>query len=243
MNIPLLRTALCCALLLQSGCNDQDDTTTAALYEESSHLAAEGREQRRLQLEEQGFAEPDTDRLDRMGELAEDAAERTEGVESEMLRKTGEIARKAATEIAAYQALLNDLIDAGGWEAAGSTPENLAARTAMFDHLLSELDRLDQVIPALMSELPMPPDGSAIEATRLIRETDRRIMKAGRALIDIYTEYFGRWELADDGTVLFGDDVPDEIIDQVNAHFAEIAAAAEDQQRLQREVVENIDKP
>lgn len=243
MNITPLFATLCCTPLLLCGCKDKDGSGTAAVFEESSRLAAEGREQRRRQLEEQGFVEPDTDRLDRMGELAAEAAERTEGVESDMLRKTGEITRKVAAEIAAYQALLTELIEAGGWEAAGSTPENLAARTAMFDHLLTELDRLDKVIPDLMSQMPMPPAESAIEAARLVRETDRRVMKAGRALMGIYAEHFGRWEITDDGTVLFADDVPDGVIDQVNAHFAEIAAAADEQQRLQREVIESVDKP
>ncbi|GEM_PF-4432002 len=139
-----------------------------------------------------------------------------------------------AQEVARFRSLSGQLIELGGLDAAGATPESLRARIELIPTIIEEIDRLDRALPALLRSLPDPMPPEDIELIGRIRNTDRAMMAAGFELLSVYEEHIGEWAVTTEGVVEF-DGLPEEDIRRVNTLLGVISRAAMEQGALQQE--------
>ncbi|MEM9372924.1 MAG: hypothetical protein AAGA55_04700 [Planctomycetota bacterium] len=136
-------------------------------------------------------------------------------------------------EVRRFRTLSGRLVELGGLDAAGATPDSLRARIELIPTIIEEIDRLDQALPALLRSLPEPTPPEDIELIGRIRNTDRAMMAAGFELLSMYERHFGEWAVTPDGVVEF-EGLPDEDIRRVNVLLGVISRAATEQAELQQ---------
>lgn len=147
-----------------------------------------------------------------------------------------------AQEVARFRSLSGQLIELGGLDAAGATPENLRARIELIPTIIDEIDRLDRTLPALLRSLPEPMPAEDIGLVGQIRNTDRAMMAAGFELLSIYEDHYGEWKVTPEGIVEF-DGLPDEDIRRVNVLLNVMSQAAMEQARLQQTYLTRQNRP
>lgn len=139
-----------------------------------------------------------------------------------------------AQEVRRLRSLSAELVELGGLDAAGATPETLRARIELIPTIIEEIDRLDRSLPALLRSLPEPMPPEDIELIGMLRNTDRAMMAAGFELLSIYKQHFGEWSVTAEGVVEF-DGLPDDDIRRVNILLGVITRAAQEQTQLQQD--------
>lgn len=209
-------------------------------------LNAESRDKQRKQIEEDGVAEVDDQHLDEMGNLLENAAENASGKQAEVLREQAELIRELQRTIQAYDSVLNELINAGGIDAASVTgQEDIANRLDIIDRLAAQNERMAVAHPRILRRLGEIEGTMELINKQLVihgqlRELDRQLFAAMKKILVHLGNYHEGMEVQDDGMVVFGEDMPDEVLVEYNDLIDRVNRLSAEQGQLQLALLELV---
>lgn len=209
-------------------------------------LNAESREKQRKQIEEDGVAVVDDQHLDEMGNILENAADNASGKQAEVLREQAELIRELQRTIQAYDSVLNELIEAGGIDAASvSGPEDIANRLDIIERLAAQNERMAVAHPRILRRMGEIEGTMELINKQLVihgqlRELDRQLFAAMKKILGHLGNYHEGMEVQDDGMVVFGEDMPDEVLVEYNDLIDEVNRLSTEQGQLQLELLELV---
>lgn len=215
---------------------DQVNKDIAALNEQS-------REKQRRQIEEEGVADVDDEHLNEMGSILENAAENATGKQAEILREQASLIRELQRSVQAYDEVLNELIVAGGIDASTVTStEDVANRIEIVDRLDAQNERMAVAQPRILRRMGEIEGTSAVMEQQIaihnqIRDIDRQLFTAMRRILSYIGDYHDGMQVLDDGSVMFGEDMPDEVLEEYNALIDEVNQLSANQGQLQLELL------
>jgi hypothetical protein len=259
LNLSLLLAAL--ALPLASCGRSADEERMEKLSGEIDEINKEFDDQRRQQLDEQGFAEGSPEQAERLAAAMRAAGAGASPEQAMLLEAGASFTQEMATLSRSYYELVNAFVGAGGYDPASlTTAEAIDARRAMVD----ELDAANSDFLTTMNELKVrhPREIRALaakgvprseinaylagfeastpnfELARQIRRTDTDLCRHGREYLAVLRENFGSWEVMPDGQIQFGESISDATMERFNTAAQGMATASQEQADLQRRQLE-----
>tara|TARA_E500000318_G_scaffold14854_2_gene14663 strand:+ start:58127 stop:58879 length:753 start_codon:yes stop_codon:yes gene_type:complete len=215
---------------------DQVNKDIAALNEQS-------RENQRRQIEEEGVANVDDEHLNEMGNILENAAENSTGKQAEILREQASLIRELQSSVQAYDEILDELVTAGGIDASTVTSaDDIANRIDIVDRLDAQNERMAIAQPRILRRMGEIEGTSATIEKQIvihnqIREIDRQLFTVMRGILNITGDHLDGMQVLDDGSVMFGEDMPDEVLAEYNALIDEVNQLSANQGQLQLELL------
>lgn len=242
----IILTLLCLTAFLGLPACDGNASNEKSINEEIEEINRASREEQRRQIEEEGVADVGTEHLDQMGSALENAAANASGEQAKVLREQASLVREMQANLDKYDAILNELIAAGGIDASTVTgPEDIENRLEIVDRLEAENERLAIEQPRILRRMGEIENTSSLIEKQLvyhrkIRQTDRDLFAAMRGVFGILSEYGDGIEVLSDGSIMFDEDMPDEVLNQYNAYIEEINLVSAQQGQLQLELLELV---
>ena len=226
-----------------AGCDSKEQKQRAAdeaVVEEFKAYQQENQE-RQAQLSESGEynAPESTDALDRYVELVDKTADQASPELAAQLRSQAEIMKEFKALLDPYLTIDNKFLEIGGIDPATiGNIEDLDQRVEMIRLLKDMNDNIDARFPELFMQIAgadSPEGRRQLEMTKAIRQTNREAYPHMMQALQIVRKYWETSGNADDGNFYFGNDVPDEDIDQYNMHLQAIDALAAKQIEIQQQ--------
>ncbi|MFG0314182.1 MAG: hypothetical protein ACF8LL_08360, partial [Phycisphaerales bacterium] len=150
----MILTLLCLTVFLVLPACDGSASNEKSINEEIEEINRASREEQRRQIEEEGVADVGTEHLDQMGSALENAAANATGEQAEVLREQASLIREMQANLDKYDAILNELIAAGGIDASTVTgPEDIQNRLEIVDRLEAENERLAIEQPRILRRM------------------------------------------------------------------------------------------
>lgn len=181
----------------------------------------------------------------------EDASKNLSGVDSLVAKAGAAVTRRLSEYGVPHNASVKGVIEAGGLDLSGiRTGAEAQKRLALFeelgrtnDALLKFLRGISGVVQEEMQAAGVPNDKiGKITADFLVgmkrpqlvslREDDEKLVAAARDYFGVLIDNDGNWEIAGDGSVMFGEDVPEGDVQRFNDAAVKAQTVATHQQQV-----------
>lgn len=235
------------------GCDQsaaKDQAAVESMQQELDELKDGFNQDAQAQLDQDGFYEADPDYIENVASTLENAANSTSSEQSKVLQKQANLLRELKTLMEPYDTALAEFADLGGLEVSTLTdPSQFARRIELIAQLVVANESMDAKFPRVIRQLGkiegLSPISTEKQVTLLseIRQSDRVLFEAMNRYLQILHTHWNQYEEeAMTGTIIFSEDVPDSVVDEMGDVLVTIDTEAVRQGELQQALL-NIDQP
>jgi len=235
------------------GCDQsaaKDQAAVDSMQQELDELKDGFNQDAQAQLDQDGFYEADPNYIENVASTLENAANSTSSGQSKVLQDQANLLRELNTLMEPYDTALDEFTQLGGLEISTITDQSqFARRIELIAQMGGANESMDANFPRVIRLLGKIEGLSMVSTEKQVsllaefRQSDRVLLKAMNRYLEILDTHWNQYEEeAETGTLLFYEEVPDAIVDEMGEVMATIDTEAVRQGELQQALLD-IDQP
>lgn len=237
----ILLALLIVLIPLQMQSCDSKKTHTDEKLEELSDVAEKRSNALLEQLDSETGLINDTEHLEEMANIVDELAEESSSEEAVILKDQAAAMREIQELSKPYTIAVTKLMESGGIDPSTfSNEQSYIDRLKMIDDVQIQNDYIEKEYPALQRRLRADPRAEAriLRLVSQIRQSDREFFEHSIKYIKILQSQHGAYEVFQDGTVYFQDDIEDSVLNAFNYLSEQILILSEEQADYQRKLIQ-----